>query len=254
MSRSTGIIGLATLLTLSALTASAAAVPEPVRTLVDGGMTNASRLESTASLKPRVIDKPIPFGRHRQIQMERYSKRHYGHRESRLIRPRVIVEHYTDGPTMMSAWWTMANNTKNLDEFPGVCTHFIVDTDGRIFRTVPLQLRCRHTIGLNQTAIGIEHVGFSDHQVMRNDPQRRASLRLTLWLMARFNIPAKNVIGHGESLLSPYRFELYRSWKCLTHTDFSHLTMNRYRDRLQARARTHGVRVGPRPAWVDIGC
>ena len=207
-----------------------------------------------ADLKPHLTDKPIPFGHRRKLQMARYSKRHYGERGYRLHSPRVIVEHYTDGPTMLSAWWTMANNTKNLDEYPGVCTHFIVDTDGRIYRTVPLGLRCRHTIGLNQTAIGIEHVGTSDHQVMSNDRQRHASLRLTLWLMARFDIPVKNVIGHGESLLSPYRFELYRSWKCLTHTDFSHPTMNRYRDRLRQRARAHGVRVGPPPRWVDIGC
>jgi hypothetical protein len=72
--------------------------------------------------------------------------------------------------------------------------------------------------------------------------------------MARFDIPVKNVIGHGESLLSPDRFELYRSWKCLTHTDFSHRTMNHYRSRLRERAVAHDVRAGPRPRWVDIGC
>jgi len=155
---------------------------------------------------------------------------------------------------MLSAWWTMANNTKNLDESPGVCTHFIVDDDGTIYRTVPVGLRCRHTIGLNQTAVGIEHVGTSDREVMGNRSQRRASLRLTLWLMARFDIPVKNVIGHGESLLSPYRHERYRSWRCMTHTDFSHRTMHGYRSRLAARARAQGLRVGPRPHWVDLGC
>jgi beta-N-acetylhexosaminidase len=155
---------------------------------------------------------------------------------------------------MMSAWWTMANNTKNLGESPGVCAHFIVNSRGRIYKVVPLKLRCRHTIGLNQTAIGIEHVATSDHQVMSHQRQRRASYRLTLWLMARFDIPVKNVIGHGESLLSPYRHERYRSWKCLTHTDFSHHTMHRYRNGLRERARAHNVRVGPKPHWVDIGC
>ncbi|HVQ87119.1 MAG TPA: peptidoglycan recognition family protein [Actinomycetes bacterium] len=215
---------------------------------------SAQRAEPVSKLKPRLVRKYIPFGHRRKMQMARYSKRHYGHRAYHLRHPRVIVEHYTDGPTMMSAWWTMANNTKNLGEFPGVCTHFIIDKDGRIYRTVPLNLRCRHTIGLNQTAIGIEHVGTSDHQVLSRHHQRRASYRLTLWLMAKYNIPVKNVIGHGESLLSPYRHEKYRSWKCLTHTDFSHRTMHRYRDRLRTAARRHGVRVGHRPHWVDIGC
>jgi N-acetylmuramoyl-L-alanine amidase len=208
----------------------------------------------TTKLKPRLVGKLIPFHHRRKMQMARYSDRHYGHRVYRLRDPRVIVEHYTDGPTMMSAWWTMANNTKNLGESPGVCTHFIIDKRGRIYRTVPLALRCRHTIGLNQTAIGVEHVGNADHDVMSRDRQRRASFRLTLWLMSRFDIPVKNVIGHGESLLSPYRHEKYRSWRCMTHTDFSHRTMHRYRKQMRERAQAHDVRVGPRPHWVRQAC
>jgi beta-N-acetylhexosaminidase len=209
---------------------------------------------AAADLRPALVPDLIPFGDRRMRQMAAYSKRHYGHRAYRLRQPRVVVEHYTDGPSMRSAWWTMANNTRNLGELPGVCTHFIVDTDGSIYRTVPLRLRCRHTIGLNQTAIGIEHVGTSDRGVMRNDRQRRASLRLTLWLMARFDIPVRNVIGHGESLMHPLRHERYASWRCNTHTDFSHRTMRGYRDRLRARADAAGVRVGSRARWVDIGC
>jgi N-acetylmuramoyl-L-alanine amidase len=204
--------------------------------------------------KPPIHLKRIPFGHARKMEMARYSKRHYGQKQYRLIHPRVIVEHFTDGPTMMSAWWTMADNSPNLGELPGVCAHFIIDGKGRIYSVVPVGLRCRHTIGLNQTAIGIEHVGFSDHQVMSDRRQRLSSQRLTLWLMARFNIPVKNVIGHGESLMSPYRYEKYKSWKCNTHTDFSHHTMIRYRHELRAKAKVRGIRTGPKPQWVDIGC
>jgi N-acetylmuramoyl-L-alanine amidase len=209
---------------------------------------------TVSDLAPPVVDKPIPFPLRRKLQMARYSERHYGHHRYRLTAPRAVVEHYTDGPSMMSAWWTMAGNTRNLGELPGVCTHFIVDTDGRIYATVPLRLRCRHTIGLNQTAIGIEHVGTSDAGVMHDRRQRRASLRLTLWLIARYDIPVRNVIGHGESLMSPLRHERYPAWRCLTHTDFSHATMQVYRERLRARAVAAGVPVGPRPRWVDLGC
>ncbi len=198
--------------------------------------------------------KLIPFHHKRKMQTARYSKRHYGKRRYRLGQPRVIVEHYTDGPSMISAWWTMANNTKNLGESPGVCTHFIIDKRGHIYRVVPLELRCRHTIGLNQTAIGIEHVGTSDRSVMSRDRQRRASYHLTLWLMAKYDIAVRNVIGHGESLQSPLRYERYRSWRCLTHTDFSRPTMRKYRSHLRHRARALGLRVGPRPHCVDPGC
>jgi beta-N-acetylhexosaminidase len=205
-------------------------------------------------LQPHMKRKLIPFGPKRLRQTARYSDRLYGERRYRLKDPRVIVEHYTDGPSMMSAWWTMANNSKNLGESPGVCAHFIVSKKGKIFRVVPTTIRCRHTIGLNQTAIGIEHVGYSSASVFRHEQQRRASYRLTLWLMAKYDIAVRNVIGHGESLHSPLRYERYRSWRCLTHVDFSRHAMKRYRHAIRIRAHHKGLRIGPKPNWVDPKC
>ena len=69
---------------------------------------------------------------------------------------------------------------------------------------------CRHTVGLNYTAIGIEHVGTSDAEILGDPAQLAASLRLTLWLMRRYHIPLGDVIGHNESLTSPYHKELTR--------------------------------------------
>ena len=82
----------------------------------------------------------------------------------------------------------------------------------------------------------------------------RASLRLTLWLVAKFGIEVRNVVGHGESLQSPLRFERYASWRCMTHSDMSRAAMITYRGRLRDRARAADVPIGPAPAWVDIGC
>jgi N-acetylmuramoyl-L-alanine amidase len=219
-----------------------------------GSAAPVARSVDVAALRPHIVQRPITFGKTRKRQMAAYSLRHYGHRIWRLRHPHVIVEHYTDGGTFAGAWATMAANTRNLGEKPGVCAHFVVDTDGTIYQVVPLRIRCRHTIGLNQTAIGIEHVGTSSAGVLNNRKQRRASLRLTLWLMARFHISVGNVIGHGESLMSPYRHERYPAWKCLTHVDFSHPAMIRYRWLLRKQAKAHGVRIGPPPQWVDIGC
>lgn len=242
------------LLLLGATPELASGSPRSTAPDADHLVSSTARTTSVDALKPHLHHKPIPFGHKRKMQMARYSKRHYGGKAFKLTNPRVIVEHFTDGPTMMSAWWTMANNTPNLGERPGVCAHFIIDPKGRIYSIVPVRLRCRHTIGLNQTAIGIEHVGFSDHQVMSRHRQHRASQRLTLWLMARFDIPVKNVIGHGESLMSPLRHEKYKSWKCNTHVDFSHPTMRRYRHQIRAKAKAQGIRTGSKPHWVDIGC
>ena len=267
-SRTTLIVAATALATVAGLlvTEVSAGAPDPfvpalssqLESAPNGERARVKAADKTAGkagrLQPRMKRKFIPFGHKRKMQMARYSDRHYGKRRYRLRNPRVIVEHYTDGPTMMSAWWTMANNSKNLGEYPGVCTHFIIGKSGRIYRIVPLQLRCRHTIGLNQTAIGIEHVGTSDRSVMARDAQRKASYRLTLWLIAKFDIRVRNVIGHAESLRSPLRHEKYKSWRCNNHTDFSHRTMERYRQVIRERAREHNLRTGGKPRWVKSNC
>jgi len=212
------------------------------------------RAPSVASLRPHIVWKPIPFGVRRRRQMGAYSKRHYGVWRWRLTEPMAIVEHYTTGTTWQGAWNTFAANSKHLGEYPGTCAHFVIHTDGTIYQLVSLRIRCRHTIGLNQLSIGIEHVGRSDAEVIGNARQMRASLKLTLWLVARFGIQTRNVIGHGESLKSPLRYERYAAWKCMTHTDMSSRAMQTYRGWLRDRARSAGVPVGPAPAWVDIGC
>jgi beta-N-acetylhexosaminidase len=88
---------------------------------------------------------------------------------------------------------------------------------------------CRHTVGLNYTAIGIEHVGLTDADLMGDRRQLNASLRLTRWLQARYHILTRNVIGHNESLSSPYHRERVARLRRQTHGDMRHSTMVRYR-------------------------
>ena len=56
--------------------------------------------------------------------------------------------------------------------------------------------------------------------------QYRAALRLTRWLRCRFDIPVRNVIGHNESLQSPYFRELVPAFRGQTHSDFNRHDMN----------------------------
>src|SRR5690349_11726724 len=155
--------------------------------------------------------------------MAAYAKRHYGIDSWRLVHPHVIVEHYTASNTFSSAYNTFAADVADseLHELPGTCAHFVIDTDGTIYQLVSTAIICRHTVGLNYTAIGIEHVGTSDAQILGNSRQMRSSLALTVWLMARYGIQLGNVIGHNESLTSSYHHEKYAAWRCQTHGDWS---------------------------------
>jgi len=206
--------------------------------------------------RPRIVWKPIPFSAVRLAETAAYSERHYGLDTWRLRHPHVIVEHYTASTTMMSAWSLFAQDVPDseLHELPGTCAHFIVDTDGTIYQLVPLDVICRHTVGLNSTAIGIEHVGTSDAEILQNPAQMRASLHLTAWLMQRFDIALGDVIGHAESLTSPYHNELYPAWRCQTHSDWQAADMHVYRERLRPILRRHDVPVGPPVKQVNSGC
>jgi N-acetylmuramoyl-L-alanine amidase len=184
--------------------------------------------------RPHVIWKPIPFGPRRKTEMAAYAEKHYGVHSWRL-QPKVIVEHYTASNSFSSAWNTFAANEPDpeLHELPGDCAHFIIDRNGRVYQLVRLDIMCRHTVGLNYVAVGIEHVGTSDAEILHDKAQIRASLELTAWLVGRFHIKVRNVIGHSESLSSPYHRELYKPWAHQTHADWKHADMDAYRTRLR---------------------
>jgi N-acetylmuramoyl-L-alanine amidase len=198
---------------------------------------------------PRVTSRPIPFPDKRKQEMRDYSRRHYGIDDYRLRRPRVIVQHYTVTDSFPPVFNTFAQDAPDpeLHELPGVCAHYVIDRDGTIYRLVPADIMCRHTVGLNWTAIGIEHVGRSDAEVMGNRRQLRASLRLTRALQGRFGIRTRNVIGHNESLSSPFHRERVAHLRRQTHGDFRRPTMRRYRRALGGLPAPASVRALNRP-------
>ena len=186
--------------------------------------------------RPAITAEPIPFDARRTADTAAYSQRHYGEPLTRLD-PKVIVEHFSVIPTASATVDSFRDNEPDgeLGELPGLCAHFVVDRDGTILQLVSLDRICRHAVGLNDVAIGIEHVGASDAEVLGNRPQLAASLRLTAWLRCRFGIEASDVIGHAESLSSPHHHELVPELKTQTHDDLQPETMERYRALLARR-------------------
>ncbi len=181
--------------------------------------------------EPTVRQWPIPYGARRKREMAAYSLRHYGESTYILSAPKVVVEHFTETATAQEAFNTFAPDVPDSEfhELPNTCAHFLVEANGTIDELVPLRLRCRHTTGLNWTAIGIENVGFSDREILDNHRQLAASLRLTRWLRCRYGIALRNIIGHNESLSSPYHHDRVPAFQHQTHSDWQHPDMVRYR-------------------------
>ena len=135
---------------------------------------------------PHIVQRPIPFAAARKAETARYAERHYG-LDTLAARapPRDRRALHGDDDRSRPRWNTFAADTPDaeLGELPGTCAHFVIDRDGTIYQLVPLDTICRHTVGLNWTAIGIEHVGTSDASILDDPRQLDASLALTLWLM-----------------------------------------------------------------------
>ena len=185
--------------------------------------------------RPPIRRRYLPFDAQRKRDMAAYARRHYGLDEYRLVQPRVIVEHFTVTDSVQATFDTFAPNVADVElhELPGVCAHFVIAKDGGIYQLVPLGLMCRHTVGLNYTALGIEHVGRSDAEILDNARQLTASLRLTTWLRCRHDIQVRNVIGHNESRSSQYHRENVARLRSQTHEDFKRAAMQIYRRKLR---------------------
>jgi beta-N-acetylhexosaminidase len=214
-----------------------------------------TRAEAAAP-RPQIVWRPILFGPERRTETAAYARRHYGLDTWRLRNPRVIVEHYTASTSFSSAYSTFAADVPDaeLHELPGTCAHFVVDVDGTIYQLVPLGVMCRHAVGLNHAAIGIEHVGTSAAGILGNAKQLRSSLALTLWLASRYGIGLGDVIGHNESLTSRYRRERYPAWRCQTHGDWAPAEMGAYRKKLRTLAHSEGIALGRGSARRETAC
>ena len=127
---------------------------------------------------PPIVRHYIPYPARRKQEMRAYARRHYGIDDWRLRDPKVIVEHVAVAGSTSAVFATFAPDVADVElhELPGVCSHFVVGADGSVVQMVPLSTMCRHTVGLNYTAIGIEHVGYRDADVLGNTRQMTASL------------------------------------------------------------------------------
>ena len=152
----------------------------------------------------------------------------------------MIVLHFTETNTATAARNTFANNSENLGELPGTCAHFIVAQNGDVCQIVPTNVRCRHAIGLNDKAIGIEIVQsthgngprWADQQILDRPAQIGAVLALLRSLQREFGIRASDIIGHATANQAP-EFRDLQGWHN-DHTDWQAQDVLEVRRRLAA--------------------
>lgn len=145
----------------------------------------------------------IPFGPKRIQWSLEYLHIHVDEKAtSILIDPKVIVVHWTASPDLASSWKLFAparipSARRYVRKFGrvNVSAHFLVDTDGTVYRMVPERYLARHVIGLNQVSLGIENVGGVKGKPL-HDAQLEANAKLIRYLASKYNI--QYLIGHYE--------------------------------------------------------
>lgn len=194
--------------------------------------------------EPKVDFDPIPYDKSRKKQMAAYSERHYGKSTWRLTNPKAIVLHYTATATYQPVFNAFASNAPALGESPGVCAQFVVEKDGTIHQLTRLYVRCRHTIGLNHVAIGIEMVQEAesgkheaDQDILDRKDQAGAAAQLAAWLKQRYGISIKNIIGHAMANDSPL-FKDLSGWQN-DHVDWLKADVRDFRQRVIAEIIDH---------------
>ena len=161
-----------------------------------------------ADSDPIIKSWKLPQENQRKKLTVEYLKRHTPKHQLRgdpkedvYMKPRVIVLHWTGGPSLKTAWNTFSSATlrgrKKLKKASAlnVGAHFLVDRDGSIFRLVEEQRIMRHCIGLNHVAIGVENVGGGKRWPLTK-AQQKANARLVRYLASKY--PITHLIGHYE--------------------------------------------------------
>lgn len=158
-------------------------------------------LASCKSIK--IIDKPIIFDEERKALTLEYLEDHYGLiQDEPTIIPRMVVVHWTVIPTMEKSYAAFENpklpnwrpEIANASAV-NVSSHFLVDTNGKVYRLMPENYMARHVIGLNHCAIGIENVGPNENNEL-TEKQLKANILLLRYLKAKYDI--EYLVGHLE--------------------------------------------------------
>ena len=154
-------------------------------------------IANLALAAPDIYDLPVSQ-EGRAALIRDYTMKHYGE-DIQTITPRAVVVHWTAQDTWKSTyhWFYNANFYQQPNEL-NVCSQFLVDRDGTIFRLCPETQLAKHTIGYNHAAIGIENVGGLDNKVEDLTPEQlKANVELIRYLKAKYPT-IDYVFGHYQ--------------------------------------------------------
>ena len=144
---------------------------------------------------PVIIDRPVRLTEYRRQLTREYAFRHYGEEFTEIV-PQAVIVHWTESPETDGVYDYFYKEVRK-DGTLNVCSQFLVDRDGTIFRLTPETMLDRHAIGYNWCAIGIENVGGVDRKEDLTPEQFQANVLLIRYLREKYPT-VRYVWGHYQ--------------------------------------------------------
>lgn len=152
-----------------------------------------------------IIDNPIPFDETRIELSKAYILQRYSLDVNDIsITPRIIVIHWTATNDFDTSYNRFVDAFLPLDRPQiqkasrlNVSSHFLIDTNGDIYRLMDETTMARHIIGLNYSSIGIENVGGKGNNDNLTPAQLKANIALIDYLQNKYQ-SIEQLIGHHE--------------------------------------------------------
>ncbi len=217
--------------------------------------------EPSPAAPPPIVRKFLPFQKWEKEYRD-YNIRHYRD-PSLTLTPRAIVMHYTVSPTFSSAWNTFTNGAMYHEGDAGrlfghLSVHFMIDSDGTIYQTLPLDRRCRGAYGVNHRALSIEMVAIDEAALLKNRKLMESSFRLVDYLVCRYHIPLEKVYGHYDVAAGKSRVPDYldygdrKSPTCYPPTHIRTDPGKAYMDRLRMYLKSTALGLALSPPHLDM--
>lgn len=164
--------------------------------------TVACPFASASTLDPQAIQSPIFDAERLQLTAE-YSQHHYGAATAVLKNPQMIVVHFTTIPTRERSLEFFRppriDHQIRRDISGGgevnVSAHYLVDRDGSLFQMAGEDVLCRHVIGFNHSAIGIENIAVDADDLTLAQLEANAAL---ISRIVQRHASIRFLIGHHE--------------------------------------------------------
>ena len=148
---------------------------------------------------PVIFDRPVRLTEYRQQLMREYALQHYGEAFTEIV-PQAVVVHWTESTDADGVHRFFYKETRK-DGTLNVCSQFLVDRDGTIFRLTPETMLDRHAIGYNWCAIGIENVGGVKSREDLTPAQLQANVMLIRYLQEKYPT-IRYVWGHYQQTVA----------------------------------------------------